>query len=289
MKFGQTGLVEKCGQREEKAIMKKTSKKSLIVSLMILGLTPALLWGGDPDQDAKENRKEDKIEKQVTKDRHVAVLGVSVDDLHPAFSTQMPETIAPGQGVIVADVTDDSPADKVGVELHDILVMYDDQKIFNADQLTKLVRSDTPGRDVTLGLVRSGKLVTVNLTLGDQVVSERIFRRGVPYRGTRLPMFRWWGTPWVAPWNAEEDRNHWKNFDSLSLKSLGDGKYSASIYHTDPDGKTQKHTFEGTREEIRKQIEADKDMNDYQRGHLLNSLNLGAPEQWDEEFLHPDF
>lgn len=277
--------------------MKRIPQYALIVSLILFGTAASpTLRGDDSVSKSREDKKsekveklEDKVEKQTVKERHVAVLGVSVDDLHPAFSSQMPETIAAGQGVVVADVTANSPADKVGVELHDILVTYDDQKIFNADQLSKLVRSDMPGRQVALGLVRSGKLLSVNLALGDHVVTERSFRRGGPYRGTRLPMFRWWGTPWATPWSAEEDSNHWRNFDSLTLKSLGDGKYSASIFHTDPDGKTHKHVFEGSREEIRKQIESDKDMNDYQRGHLLNSLNLGAPEQWDEEFLHPDF
>jgi len=270
--------------------MKRTSKKSLIVLLMILCLTPALLWGGDPDQDASENRKPEKIEKQLAKERHVAVLGVSVDDLHPAFSSQMPETIAPGQGVVVADVTDGSPAETAGVELHDILVTYDDQKLFNADQLSRLVRADVPGRQVALGIVRAGKSVSISLALGDQVVTERSIRRTPPFRGTYPPFSRWWSSsPWLLRWSAEDEANRWRNFDSLALKSLGDDKFSASIEHTDKDGKTQKHVFEGTREGIRKQIEADRDMNDFQRGHLLESLGLGTADHWDREFLHPDF
>ena len=39
-----------------------------------------------------------------------------------------------------------SPADKAGLKSHDILVRYDNQKLFSPQQLTKLVWADQPGR-----------------------------------------------------------------------------------------------------------------------------------------------
>jgi S1-C subfamily serine protease len=71
------------------------------------------------------------------------------------------------QGLVVDQMTADSPAAKTGIQRYDILATYDDQKLFSVAQLMKLVRADQVGRKVSLGVIRSGKPMNIEFTLGD--------------------------------------------------------------------------------------------------------------------------
>jgi hypothetical protein len=66
----------------------------------------------------------------------------------------------------------------------------------------------------------------------------------------------------------------WDNFESLSVKKLGDNKFHAELNLVDRQGKASKHVFEGAREEIRAGVEANKDLRAAERAHVLRSLNL---------------
>lgn len=203
--------------------------------------------------------------------RH-AFLGIAVDSIHPALSSNLRDLLSSEQGLIVEDLTENSPAAKAGIKVHDILTTYDDQKLFSAEQLAKLVHSDRPGREVKIGILRDGKLETVQATLGDaDAPRARAWTgpRTMPNRpdglGRMLRRFRS-NEPASAP--------EWENFDSLTLKKLGDNKFQAEVVYLDKEGKTRKHVFQGTREEIRKSIDAEKDLKPAERTHLLRSLNL---------------
>jgi hypothetical protein len=89
--------------------------------------------------------------------------------------------------------------------------------------------------------------------------------------------------PWKRKENEHDASSPWKSFDSLTLKKLDDNRYRAEIDYLDKDGQKQHHRFEGTREEIRSQIQAEKDLPSDEREHLLRGLNLqGQP-------VMPDF
>lgn len=205
--------------------------------------------------------------------RH-AMLGVIVDDLHPAFAAQLPDVVAAEQGVLVEGVGDHSPASRAGLKVHDILVTYDDQKLFSAEQLFKLIRADKPGREVKLGVVRNGKLETKVVTLGEHHEPAVQMPPAGPMRGPRRG-FRW-GWPFAGPRRAGPA---WNQFDSLSLKKLDKDRFHASIEHTDKNGKLKKHEYEGTAEEIHAQIEKDEDLTPAERQHLIHSLDLGVRPQ----------
>ena len=48
-----------------------------------------------------------------------AFLGLGVTSLHPAVESQLSQIIGKGRGVMVANVTKDSPAAQAGMQLHD--------------------------------------------------------------------------------------------------------------------------------------------------------------------------
>jgi hypothetical protein len=219
-----------------------------------------------------------------------AYLGIGVDSLHPALVSHLPKTLVDGQGVLVAQVAPDSPAAKAGIKEHDILVTYQDQKLFSPEQLVKLVQADKPNRKVQLQIVREGKMASYTVTLGERpTLSAANQPAPVP----------WWQHPWWRelpryvmpgdrPQSKEEESQSkadspWKSFDSLTLKKLDDNRYRAEIDYLDKDGQKQHHQFEGTREEIRSQVQAEKDLPGNEREHLLRGLSS------QDEPTMPDF
>lgn len=210
-----------------------------------------------------------------------AYVGIFVAPLHPAQAARLPE-LNHDQGLMVEDVASDSPAQKAGIQPHDILTTYDDQKLFSPDQFAKLVRSDKVGREVTVQFLRDGKAAKALLVLGKQEV----------------PSFRPWqsgpDSPPLRPrrmWRRFEDQpvpgTDWANFDSLTLKKLENNKFRAEIQYLDKDQKLQKHAFEGTRDEIYKSVVREKDLKPNEREHLLRSMNMGSDFPFGNPWFEP--
>jgi len=68
-------------------------------------------------------------------------------------------------GVIVTHVLPDSPAAKVNLARHDIVLEYNGEKVRDSFHLAKLIRADKPGATVNLKYLRAGKEETSKLTL----------------------------------------------------------------------------------------------------------------------------
>lgn len=238
---------------------------SIRTLVMAAGLLPGFCDAADKDE---VDKKSNDTAKQTTKElRPAAYLGILVEELPPAVASQLPAVVSPEQGVLVADVIPDSPAAKAGIKPHDILLSYDNQKLFAAEQLIKLVHVDKPGRKVNLELVRAGKLQSDLVTLAERHDQGHVATP--PASSWRSPRF-----PWARRSPAPVEQPGWGSFDSMTLKKLDDKRFHASIQHTDKSGKLQKHEFEGTADEIHKQIMSDKDMLPNERAHLLRGLDL---------------
>lgn len=211
-----------------------------------------------------------------------AYLGVMVDAVPAALSRHIPDVLPPGQGVLVVQVADGSPAAKSGLKVDDILVRYDDQKLLAPEQLAKLVHADKPKRTVALELVRGGKLVAFQVELGSQDRSSV----SSPSSSATRPAFKW---PWhISDWlkrnHEQKAKAPWERFDSLTMKKMGENKFKVDVSYLSKEGKIERHTFEGTREEIHKAIEGEKDLPDDEKQDLLDSLDLpdGLPAEFRE-------
>ncbi len=214
-----------------------------------------------------------------------AYLGMRIEDLHPAIASHLPSIGSTGQGVMVHAVAADSPAAKAGIKPFDILLTYDDQKLYNHGQLLKLVGSDKPGREVAIGLIREGKREIVKIQLGErpagwiasQLSEEKVARKPIQPGSHRDQLDR-------SP--SGEIGTSWNRIDSIVVKRLDENRFRALLTHFDKDGNLEKHEYDGTREELRKLIDADDDLKMNERYHLLRSLDIsdrGNPWQ-----LFPD-
>jgi serine protease Do len=91
-------------------------------------------------------------------------LGISINDVTPAnahfFSLQ------DATGAIVAQITPDSPASSGGLHTGDVISQVNGQKIANASALQVFVSEMAPGTKISLEVIRDGKPVSLNLTVG---------------------------------------------------------------------------------------------------------------------------
>jgi serine protease Do len=93
-------------------------------------------------------------------------LGVSIQDVDDAIASAM-NLKKPG-GALVADVLDDSPAAKAGLEAGDIIQSIDNHAVKTAADLRNAVATSEPGTKVSLSVLRSGDEKTIEVTLGEQ-------------------------------------------------------------------------------------------------------------------------
>jgi len=91
-------------------------------------------------------------------------LGISMNDVSPDNAQFF--NLQDATGAIVAQVTPDSPAASAGLKQGDVIRELNGQKIANGSALQVAVSEDRPGTKIALGVIRDGKLTTLNLTVG---------------------------------------------------------------------------------------------------------------------------
>ena len=70
-------------------------------------------------------------------------------------------------GLLVNQITRDSPADRAGLKKGDVILSYNSRSVTTPEQLRDLVRNTAPGRSVALGLWRDGARKSVDVKVGD--------------------------------------------------------------------------------------------------------------------------
>ena len=210
-----------------------------------------------------------------------AYLGIGVASLPPALVSHLPNVLADGTGVVVAEVAADSPAQKAGLKANDILTSYDDQRLYAPEQFVKLVRHDKPDRQVKLGVVHDGKTEEIKVALGEHsaVAGEQEHPLGM--RGP-MPMHT------ERPMTAAEEEAQWSSFDSLTLSRTDKDHFKAEIKYRDEKGRVETRDFQGTREQIRKDIEAQKDLPSNERQQLLRAVSMSR-YPLETEFPYVEF
>ncbi len=90
-------------------------------------------------------------------------LGVGLQDLSP----ELAQKFGVESGVRITRVFQDSPAEKAGIKVDDIIVLYDGKKVKNSDELRESVGSTKVGKNVQIQLVRNKVTITVKVTIAE--------------------------------------------------------------------------------------------------------------------------
>jgi membrane-associated protease RseP (regulator of RpoE activity) len=226
----------------------------------------------------QQTQQRDQPQNQQQKKE--AFLGVSVDRVPDAVRSQFPSLLPDDQGVLVTNVVKDSPASKAGIQANDVLLKIGDQKLTSPEQLVKVVRSNAPGQTVETTYVRGGKAATTKATLGENPYPMALNQPGqvVPGNPNIFRLFP--DERFLRMFEENEVLNgdkKWTTFDSMKLTRSEDNKWSAEIEYRTKDGKKESKKFSGTRQELRKQIQEEKNLPDTEKHHLLRALNLQPP------------
>lgn len=215
-------------------------------------------------------------------------LGLRTGSIPNVLRSQLSAVIPAGQGVMVIDVIDNSPAAKAGLQKNDVILNSDDQKIYSPQQLTGLVKSSKVNTSLKLDVVRQGEVRNISVVLG---------QRDKPvYSNMQWPSFgSHFGQDWLnqaipnmPSFNYKgkgQPLSSWDSFESVQVKTLSDGRYHAEVKFKDPQGNEKGFTFEGKREEIIEQINHEKDLPEDKKQALLNSLKMDS----GNFFNHPFF
>ena len=109
--------------------------------------------------------------------KQVPFIGVVTSPLGEAVRAQT--TLSEDVGLSVDVVSPDSPAAKAGLKAHDILAKYDDQILCAAVQLSALVKRTGTGNKATLTVLRGGKEMPIEVTVGEHAAQATFKVEGV--------------------------------------------------------------------------------------------------------------
>ena len=128
----------------------------LKITLVVLALA-ALVFGAAVAKGSRSDRG-----------AWLGVVTQSVDyDLAEAFDLEVK------YGVIVNEVVDDSPAEEAGLENDDIIVSIDSERITDYDDLVDMLTEHGEGDQITIGLIRDGKALDVQVKLAKRPRGRR--------------------------------------------------------------------------------------------------------------------
>jgi len=91
-------------------------------------------------------------------------LGVRIQEVTKEIAEL--EKLEKPEGALVASVSENSPADKIGIKAGDIILEFDGKKIKTMKILPKLVAQTTVGKRVTIKIWRNQKVISKKVTLG---------------------------------------------------------------------------------------------------------------------------
>lgn len=109
--------------------------------------------------------------------KQVPFIGVVTSPLSEQVRAQT--TLTEDVGLSVDVVSPDSPAAKAGLKAHDILAKYDDQILCAAVQLSALVKRTGTGNKATLTVLRGGKEMPIEVTVGEHAAVATVKMEGL--------------------------------------------------------------------------------------------------------------
>lgn len=160
----------------------------VMVAAMVVVLAGVAI-AGNSSQRVVVNRSGDEVglavaepgnEDVVVWEGRGAWLGVRLSDVTPEKVSEL--KLKAEYGAIVSGVEPNSPAAKAGLQVNDVIVEYQGQRVESVMQLTRMVHETPPGRAVHLVVNRNGQRQTLSAKLepGRGHGEIRVPRIGVP-------------------------------------------------------------------------------------------------------------
>jgi serine protease Do len=102
-------------------------------------------------------------------------LGVGIQDLTPELAEYY--GLKEKQGVLVAQVFEDDPAEQAGIKPNDIIIAVDGKTINSSRKLTSTIAAIPVGKKAAIKILRDGKEQTLNVKISKRDDSELVAKR----------------------------------------------------------------------------------------------------------------
>jgi serine protease Do len=143
----------------------------------VVGISTAIIAGGQgigfaiPINMAKQILLQLKEKGEVTR----GWLGVMIQRVTPELAKQF--GLEKSEGALVAQVMEDSPAEKAGIKREDIIIEFDDKKIHKMTELPKIVANTPIGKRVDVKVIRQGREKKLNVEVAE-LKEEKVAKAG---------------------------------------------------------------------------------------------------------------
>lgn len=97
-------------------------------------------------------------------------LGVSIQPITPELAQQF--HLEKDYGTLVADVVENSPAEKAGLARGDVIVEFNGKRVDEPYNLRNIVAGNPPGTDVEMKVIRNGKIMVLTVKIGELPTEE---------------------------------------------------------------------------------------------------------------------
>ena len=210
-----------------------------------------------------------------------AWLGIWVQPLPAPLKAQLSTLIEAEEGLMITRVERNSPADRLGLRHFDVLLSYNGQKLYSAEQLSSLVYHTPLDQKVTLRVIQQGQLNTLNTLLSQKKSRVLAQTQRQPPRYPWNPYYQPLPPPVPKKVPPAEDLTAWDLFESIEVKTLPDGRYRATVSFKDASDEIKTFTFEGKKLEIIRQIENLPELPAAKKQALLKALNMRPEMAFD--------
>ncbi|CAA6813459.1 MAG: Unknown protein [uncultured Thiotrichaceae bacterium] len=246
--------------------------------------------------------------------QQITWLGVYLKPVPQAIQAQLGKLLPQKGGAMIQNVQNASPAKTAGIQAFDIITHIDGKTINTVEQVYQTVQSRKAGTTIKLSILRNATPTDIDVKLATRQVTPTRQPRSPfgntpfgnnPFGNNNNPF---WGNP--NPFNVPYSQPNWPSFniptpqmpnfpnlpampnaqsfsqaESLSMKTLPDGKIHIETSSKDSDGNTKEFIFEGDADDIKKQIHANKELPENQRQSLLQSLNMSPGSFMNNNFM----
>ena len=99
-------------------------------------------------------------------------VGISMNDVTPENAHFF--NLKDARGALIAEVTEDSPASRAGLQPGDVIRTLNGQPMEDSSAVQMAVSEDAPGTKIQLGIVRDGVSKTIDLTVGEYHAGKKV-------------------------------------------------------------------------------------------------------------------
>lgn len=143
----------------------------------VVGINTAIIYKAQgigfaiPINMAKQVLPQLKEKGEVTR----GWLGVMIQKVTPELAKQF--GLEKPEGALVAQVLEDSPAEKAGIQREDIIIEFDQKKVNKMSELPRMVANTPVGKGVKVKLIRQGEEKILDVMVGE-LKEEQVAKAG---------------------------------------------------------------------------------------------------------------